>query len=279
MGSGIRYKIEWAALALMATVGIMVLLSDLLGLFDTLIPRDALPKITLLILSTVTLFLLLEIDRLKLLDGITRLLSQLDIERLAGDLKRDHYAGVTRVRPRLSEDTFLEHLNTAAREVSILQTWIPNLHRFEEAMVAAIVRRNVRVRILLLHPASPVADLRREALRSIRDPALEEDVKANVERCLCILENIFNSIGGHRDQLEVRVYNSLSSIAVYKADERYFVSSFLHGRLAIDSTQVEIDGADTAMGREVQSELDILWEIGSPVDLRDWRASINRMYP
>ena len=130
------------------------------------------------------------------------------------------------------------------------------------------------MRVLLLHPSSPVARLREEALR--RDPALAEDVKANVERCLSIFESIAAELPEReQSRLQVRLYNSLPSIAVYKADEHFLVSSFLHAQLAIDSTQVEIDGSDTPMGEQVGRELATLWRIGCEVDLRDWRRSLS----
>ncbi|MFI1396372.1 hypothetical protein [Streptomyces sp. NPDC020681] len=287
MGSGIRYRVERAALALMATAGIAVLIADLFGWLDKLAPGGALPKITLLILSTVTLFLLMELDRLRVLDDVTaqlsRLdadvntqLSKLDIDRIARELQQEHYGGVLQVHRRFPEEMFTRFVETSTREVTILQTWIPNLHRFEEALEKAVADRRVQVRVLLLHPSSPVARLRDEALRTVRDPALEQDVKASVERCLSILGSVFRRVPEEgRARLQVRVYNSLPSVAVYKADEHYLVSSFLHGQLAIDSTQIEIDGGDTVMGREVQRELDTLWSIGGDVDLRNWRTSVD----
>jgi hypothetical protein len=70
------------------------------------------------------------------------------------------------------------------------------------------------------------------------------------------------------------LYNSLPSIAVYRADETYLISSFLHGQLAIDSTQIEVDGSDTAVGEQVQRELETLWRIACDVDLGNWRDSL-----
>ncbi|MDJ0347109.1 hypothetical protein QMK19_38560 [Streptomyces sp. H10-C2] len=287
MGSDIRYRAERIALALMAASGIVVLLADLFGWLDALAPGGALPKVTLLILSTVTVFLLLEIDRLKKLDDVqaqlTKLddnvqaqLSKLDIDAVARQLKQEHYGGVVKVHGRFPEEEFARFVEGAGQEVTILQTWIPNLHHFKRALEKAIVDQRVPVRILLLHPSSPVAGLRDEALRTVRDPALSADVKASVEGCLARLAELHWGVGEEdRARLQVRVYNSLPSIAVYKADEHFLVSSFLHGQLAIDSTQIEIDGGDTVMGQEVQRELNTLWSIGSDVDLCDWRASIS----
>lgn len=273
MGNGFRNRAERAALGAMAAAGVGVLLADLLGWLDKMAPGGTLPKITLLILSTVTLFLLMELDRLKVLDTMNAQVSRLDIDGIEGQLRRERYDGVTRVHPDFPEATFLQLVKGAQREVAILQTWIPNLERLKGELTHAIVDRRTEVRILLLHPLSLVADLRDRALQT-GEPGRGVDVRGS----LAILESVHDRVPAElRHKLQVRVYNSLPSIAVYKADEHYLVSSFLHGQLAIESTQLEIDGCETAMGREVQEELNTLWGIGRVVDLRDWQRSIDTM--
>ncbi|KAB2346352.1 hypothetical protein [Actinomadura rudentiformis] len=279
MEGGIRYRVERIALAMMAVAGIAVLLADLFGWLDKLAPGGALPKVTLLILSTVTLFLLMEVDRLKVLDNVNAQLSKLDIESIALERKQRHYGGVIQVHHRFPEALFSRYLEAVTTEVMILQTWIPNLRLFVDELGDAIKDRHVQVRILILHPSSPVARLRDEALSRFRDPELSGDVGASVRQCLAKLAELHSNLGEDGVRLKVRVYNSLPSIAVYKAGERYLVSSFLHGQLAIDSTQIEVDGSDTAMGQEVQRELDMLWRIGCDVDLQDWRRSIGNISP
>ncbi|WP_328620022.1 hypothetical protein [Streptomyces sp. NBC_00354] len=293
----VRRRVEQIALGLLATSGVVVLLADLFGWLDALAPGGALPKVTLLILSTVTVFLLLELDRLKRLDDVqddvkaldtsvrTKIdtlnenveahLSKLDVDAIAQRLKRQHYGGVVGVHSRFPEEAFTGFLERAGDELVILQTWIPNLHHLRAALRKALVDQQVSVRILLLHPSSPVAGLRDEALRAVRDPALAVNVKASVESCLAGLAQLNGDIPAEsRARLKVRLYNSLPSIAVFKVDQHLLVSSFLHGQLAIDSTQIEIDGGDTVMGEEVQQELRTLWSIGKDVDLLDWRTSV-----
>jgi hypothetical protein len=276
--SGLRHRAEQAALGVMAAAGILVVLADMVGWLDRLVAGNALPKVTLLILSTVTVFLLLEIERLKVLDDVHRQMSKLDIDGLARELKHRHYGGVVRVHESFPEEAFTGLVDAATRQVGILQTWIPNLHRLQWALRRAVVERQVEVRILLLHPWSPVARLREEALR--RDPALAEDVRANVERCLSLLESLAADVPADcLPRLQVRLYNSLPSIAAYRADDRYLVSSFMHAQLAIDSAQLEVDGCGTGLGEQVQREFDTLWHIGTDVDLGDWRRSLSTTNP
>lgn len=275
MRSDLRQRAERTGLALMAAAGILVTVADTLGWLDKMAPGGV-TKLTLLILSVVTGTVLLEIGRLGILDNVHSQLSKLDVEAIAQRQKNEHYSGVVRVHERFPEELFTRYVDAAEREVEILQTWIPNLHEFKHSLKRAVVDRHVRVRILLLLPSSQVAGFRDEALAAAEDRPPEADVNLDVQHCLSTLAALYGSVRPeHRERLRVKVYNSLPSIAVYKADEHYLVSSFLHGRLAIQCTQSEIEGADTVMGAEVQEELDTLWRIGVEVDLGDWRASLN----
>lgn len=269
MGNGFRYRAERISLGAMAAAGIGVLLADVLGWLDKMAPGGTLPKITLLILSTVTLFLLMEFDRLKVLDSINTQISGLTLDGLTGELRRQHYLGVTRVHPEFPTAEFKRLVGGARREVAVLQTWIPNLDGLETELEKAITERQVEVRILLVHPKSAVVDLRDQALRNTSS-------SVSVDASLDILHRLHGRLPRElQGKLKVQVYNSLPSIAVYKADEHYLVSSFLHGQLAIESTQIEIGGCDSVMGRQVQKELDTLWDIGHEVDLRDPARSID----
>ncbi|MCY0939632.1 hypothetical protein [Streptomyces sp. H34-S4] len=322
MSVDVRYRVERIALSLMSASGVVVLIADLFGWLDALAPGGALPKVTLLILSTVTVFLLLEIDRLRKLDvvqdqvtaldetvrsrisglddtlqaqvarldetvqaqvarldtGFQAQLAKLDIDTVAQQLKQENYLGVIRVHGQFPDVQFNAFVEGATQEVAILQTFIPNLEQLQPSLEKALVDQRIPVRVMLLYPSSPVAGLRDEALRTVRDPAFAVDVKARVEMCLAGLAELHRAVGPDgRTLLRVRVYNSLPSIAVHKADEHFLVSSFLHRQLAIESAQIEIDGAATTMGRQVQKELDTLWDIGRDVALPDWRESLRNI--
>ncbi len=273
MRNKMRRTAERITLAVMASLGAVVVVAEPLGL-DRLLPVGAIPKITLLVLSTVTVFLLLEVERFQLLDKIDARVSELDIDTIAQKLKRDHYGGIIAVHHHFLEDRFIRHVESA-KEVTILNTWIPNLHRFEQLLIDAL-NRDAKVRILLLNPNSGVAQLRDEALRMVRDPTLADNVKDGVKRCLAILESTLDVVDERRKaHLEVKLYNSLPSISVYRADAHYLVSTFFHGQLAIDSPQFEIDGTDTVLGGQVKRELDTLWGIGEKIDLRNWRTELD----
>jgi fido (protein-threonine AMPylation protein) len=270
----IRRRAERFGLATMAFLGIAVLGADVLGWLDRLASNGVIPKITLLMLSTVTIFLLLEVERFQSLDNIESSLADLDIQGMAHALRNEHYGGLVKVHRRFMEDIFRRYVRNA-KQVTILNTWIPNLHVLRPELEAALNRR-AEVRILLLHPKSMVTELREQALRERGVDELAEPVRSGIERCLAILESIHRQLPDRRrGKLRVRVFNSLPSVSVYRADDHYLVGVFLHGQLAIESPQFEIDGTDTLLGQQLRKELDTLWEIGRDVDPGNWARSID----
>ncbi|GAB3462952.1 hypothetical protein [Actinophytocola sediminis] len=272
----LRRNSERLGLFGMAGLGVLVVLADMLGWLDAIAPGGAIPKITLLVLSSVTVVLLLELDGFHKLDAIDGKLTTLTSAVDRG-FAHDRHAGLVAVHPRLTDEAFNRYVREA-NEVTILNTWIPNLHRLREPLAEALDRR-AEVRILLLYPNSLVAALRDDALKARGVNHLETNVRNGVRQCLGILEELVAERKRRAAHLRVKVYNSLPSIAVYRADEHYLVSVFLHGQLAIDSPQFELDGADSVLAKQFQLELDTLWDIGYPVNPASWEHDLDRIRP
>lgn len=285
MGTRIRRYAESLTLLTMIILGILVIINDFVPIFSVFPLPDG-QKLTLIlaILTTVTIFLLLELGRFQLLDDHTKSLNnidnrlaKLDLDAIAQQLKYDHYSGVVAVHKRLDEEGFIRHMQYA-KEITILNTWIPHLDRFMESLEEALNRRAV-VKILLLYPNSEVAQLRDEALRTSPNPVLGQNVKQGVENCLDVINYILARIEqDKKSYLKVKFYNSLPSISVYRADQQLFVSVFFHGQLAINSPQFEIEGTESVLGKVIKREIDTLWEIGQELDdLAEWRSQIDLM--
>lgn len=140
--------------------------------------------------------------------------------------------------------------------------------------------RGTYVSVLMLYPDSSIARLRSQALQSSAQALFREDrVRPGVRHCLEVLAAIIDVVDeAHRPQLRVRLYDSLPSIAVYGVDERVFVSVFLHGYLAVQSAQIEVEGQESLMGRLVFRELETLWEMGQEFeDVRQWQTELQDM--
>lgn len=260
----------------LAVVGFAVGIADLLGWLDKVAPKGV-GTMTLLLVSGVVVVLLIELMPLRALPDIRDRLAGLDIDTLAAGLRRAHYGGVVKVHKRFPDDVFLDHVGRA-RQVTILNTWIPNLDLLERQLETAILEHRTEVRILLLHPKSLFVGLREEALRDQSDDTGDAHVRTGVLNCLDTLSRMHRKLPKRQGNLKVRVFNSLASVSVYRADRHYLVSVFLHGQLAIHSPQFEIEGSeDTVLGTQIQRELDTLWDIGHDVDLTDWKRSVDKI--
>lgn len=160
-----------------------------------------------------------------------------------------------------------------AREITILNTWIPGLELFEDALREAL-EGGADVRILMLYPDSPAARMRTAGLRSQTG-----QVKRGVENCLDQLSALASLLDeAARLRLRVALYDSLPTIAVYSTDEHAFVAVFLHDLLAIDAPQLEVHGVESLFGRAVFNEIGTLWSLAAEFsDVRFWSSEIDGM--
>ncbi|GAB3430544.1 hypothetical protein GCM10027436_03750 [Actinophytocola sediminis] len=260
MTNSFRRRVERVGMFTMAGVAIAAVVTDQFGWLDRILPPDSLPKITLLVLCGITLFLLLELDRFHQIDSISGNLAEIAAAR------NNTYAGLQEVHTRLDHTDFERRVRAADR-VILLNTWIPYLVRLEDAL-EGVVRRGGEVRVLLVAPESHVAKLRDQALRDGGVDRVGFDVHAEVDRCVQILSLIYRRLPvGCRSGLRLRMFDSIPSMAVYQTDDRYLASMFMHGQLAIDSPQFDIRGNDSELGRQLSREIDTLWQIGREIEL------------
>lgn len=271
-----QHKVEQLARSTLIAFGFVFAVVDLTGVFNWL-PQRFIPDLTLFVLCTVSLYLVLDTRNAR---AVGRAIG--NVETDISNIKAG-YRGVVKVPERFDNDAFNKYISEARNEVAILNTWAPNLDKLKDSLKDAL-NKGVDVRVLLLHPYSEVVKLREEALRAAQNAEdsedLEEgeaDVKNEICNCLDILEGIYRSSLGCRRHLRIRLYNSLPAISVYKADERYLVGVFTHGRLAINSPQFEVEGRHTKVGEMAQHELDTLWKIGKEVDPGQWQCSLGNM--
>ncbi|GAB2983644.1 DUF5919 domain-containing protein [Saccharothrix stipae] len=267
----LKRRAERWTLTAMIVATIAITVGDTVGLFDD--KGGVVAKATLVLLGLITAFLLFEVQRFHKFDQIEASLAKLDIDGLAATLREKHYAGLTEVHDDFSDQLFGRYVD-GAKQVTILNTWIPNLDDLRGDLERA-VKQGAEVRILLLHPESNAVDLRGRALRERGVERVGEPVRKGIVDCLNVLGAMHAGLDRpDRAKLRVRLYNSLPSVSVYRADERYLVGMFLHRQLAIRSPQFRIEGTATVLGRQIQQELDTLWEIGRDIDPGNWQHDL-----
>ncbi len=197
----------------------------------------------------------------------------------AASAVEDAGSGIVAIHKSLDYHLLVEYM-ADAREIAILNTWIPELNILADALVDALAR-GTSVAILMLYPDSEIAQLRTKSLQGSSRARFREDrVQPGVRHCLEVLAAIARSVDDDaRRRLRVRLYHSLPSIAVYSVDDRAFLSVFLHGQLAVKSVQLEILGRESTMGAVAYRELETLWELGLQLeDLEQWQTELEDMH-
>lgn len=182
-------------------------------------------------------------------------------------------AGIVQVHPNLDYHRLNQYI-TEAREVTILNTWIPGIDILADSLADAI-DRGASVSILLLHPDSHIAQLRSEALQGANRARFRQNmVRPGIEHCLDVLAAVSQMVDDDRRRhLRVRLYDTLPSISLYGVDDRAFVSFFMHGHLAVKSPQIEVLGPTSLIGRCAFEETKALWNLAREIeDLSHWRS-------
>lgn len=176
-------------------------------------------------------------------------------------------AGIHGVYSFFSDNEYKELLRTA-RQVRILQTFIPSTHleSIRPSLVEALMRAECSVEVLVCHPRSPACQIRQNALGTVAK------VRTAVEDNLMAFGKIHGSLPAHAQQrLHVKAYKTLPSLALYQADEVFVFGIYFHEVLAIAAPQIRVLGQGTMLGKQLSHEFETIWKLATTteVDLAD----------
>jgi hypothetical protein len=198
--------------------------------------------------------------------------------------------GLQTIHPGFPNDRFaaaLEQLingdDADDRQVAILQTFAPNLHQYR-LLLSRCLLAGVSVRILLAWPYSQAASLRERVLKRYADESLADDfgIQASVIANLEILEATIRG-NAHAERLQVRLYDTLPSMALYRAGHTLLAAPFLHGALAIHTFQLELDlqASDPLITGTLLNDFELMWTVARPFlpdPDRNWRSSLRILF-
>ena len=198
--------------------------------------------------------------------------------------------GLQTIHPGFPNDRFaaaLEQLISADdgndRQVAILQTFAPNLDQYR-VLLSRCLLAGVSVRILLAWPYSLAASLREAVLKRYADEPLADDfgIQASV---IANLETLEATIRGNAraERLQVRLYDTLPSLALYRAGDTLLAAPFLHGALAIHTFQLELDlqASDPLITGTLLNDFELMWTVARPFlpdPDRNWRSSLRILF-
>lgn len=198
--------------------------------------------------------------------------------------------GLTYIYPNFPRDAFSQAINNAIhsddreyKRVDILQTFAPNLNDYFEHLILCM-QNDVQVRILLAWPYSEAAKLREDVLRRYANSSIGDEINF----CDCAIANLETlekivKVPGSSKLLDIRLYDTLPSMAIYRAGDYMLAAPFLHGSLAIDTFQLELklNTSNQLLALTLQKDFELMWQVARrfyPDPNRNWRNDLKILF-
>jgi hypothetical protein len=198
--------------------------------------------------------------------------------------------GLTHVYPNFPRDLFGQEIDRVInsgdrdqQQVDILQTFAPNLSDYFDHLIRCI-QNNVQVRILLAWPYSEAAKLRENVLRRYNNSSVNDEL--NISDCVIanleLLEQIIK-ITDNQKLLRIKLYDTLPSLAIYRAGDYVLAAPFLHGSLAVNTFQLELrlNTANQLLARTLHQDFELMWHVARrlyPDPHRNWRNDLKILF-
>ena len=182
-------------------------------------------------------------------------------------------------------DDLISQDNLETKEVDILQTFAPNLNDYYHHLTKC-VKNGIKVRILLAWPYSEAAKLREEVLKKYGGNSIKDEIniKNFVIRNLEMLETIIQTSDTSK-LMEIKLYDTIPSLAIYRAGNYMLAAPFLHGSLAIDTFQLELklDSANRFITHTLQNDFELMWKVARPFNLylyanENWKNDLKILF-
>lgn len=198
--------------------------------------------------------------------------------------------GLNYIYPNFPREAFGKAIDRAIasddpdhKQVDILQTFAPNLNDYFEHFTRCL-QNGVQIRILLAWPYSEAAKLREEVLRQYANNRVEDeiDIRDCVIANLEMLETVIR-VSGNSKPLEIKLYDTLPSLAIYRAGRYMLAAPFLHGALAINTFQLELmlNSANQLITHTLQKDFELMWQVARrfyPDPNQNWRNDLKILF-
>lgn len=198
--------------------------------------------------------------------------------------------GLTYIHPSFPRDIFGKEIDNLInlddqenKKVDIMQTFAPNLNDYFEHFIQCI-KNDVQLRILLAWPYSEAAKLREAVLRRYVNRSISDeiDIRDRVIANLEMLEKILR-ITNSPKLLNIKLYDTLPSLAIYRAGNYMLAASFLHGSLAVNTFQLElkVNAPNQLIVNTLQNNFELMWQVARefyPDPQRNWRNDLKILF-
>lgn len=164
------------------------------------------------------------------------------------------------------------HYISEAKEIYILNTFVPNLEALKPQLVDAI-SKNINIRILLLNPNCPETQYRAETLGIHLN-----DIKTKIRDSIKFLqEEIYNRVDKPK-LLELKLYESLAPFSLYSTNRGSLIGFYMNNMLAVAGPQLVIS-TEHDLFVKFREQFDYIWRNAKEfkLDENDWKTVVDRM--
>ncbi|ACU63486.1 hypothetical protein [Chitinophaga pinensis] len=159
-----------------------------------------------------------------------------------------------------------ELIANSKKEIVIIQTYIPGLDNYYQDFIRAFAHNsNLKLKLYLLNPESPITVFRSEGITPLNAAAGEIDkdlVKEKIKTNRDTIKTLFNEIKTRHhcnaDNLIAMQYDLMPLFSMYKFDDEVYIGFYRYGYEAIHSTQVKLDFTAGIGLQQFQEHLDYL---------------------
>jgi predicted transcriptional regulator len=146
--------------------------------------------------------------------------------------------------------------------IRILHTFIDDPHQYEEAFVSA-TNNGSEIQLLFLNPDSPYAKQRSRDVwpKNSLNPPDDQFVSKQIIYSINVLHSMVEE---HKmKNLEVRLYDSLPSVALYVTDDQIMLGFFLIRTKTDSATMMSVSG-NTFFTKDLLDEFENRWANAKP---------------
>lgn len=190
------------------------------------------------------------------------------IERQSKTIEK---SGIFQLKEQFHPVTF-NHYISEAKEIYILNTFVPNLEALKPQLVDAI-SKNINIRILLLNPNCPETQYRAETLGIHLN-----DIKTRIRDSIKFLqEEIYNRVDKPK-LLELKLYESLAPFSLYSTNRGSLIGFYMNNMLAVAGPQLVIS-TEHDLFVKFREQFDYIWRNAKEfkLDENDWKTVVDRM--
>lgn len=180
-------------------------------------------------------------------------------------------------------DQLVDGNDQQPKEVDILQTFAPNLDDYARHL-GRCLDQGVRVRILLAWPFSEAAKLREMVLKMYGDGSIEDEISIR-DRVFANLETLEQiiKVSKKSELMEIRLYDTLPSLAIYRTGNYMLAAPFLHGSLAVNTFQLELslDSSNQLIAHTLRQDFELMWKVARffrPEPNTNWRNNLKILF-